>query len=60
MILIFADIIRRSSDWDLGILADFEQGHKWFFNRNGGYAVAAIKNELAGLAPDARVFNNRR
>ena len=33
--LTLADIIRRSSGGNLGIRAGLEQGHKWFFNRNG-------------------------
>ena len=35
MMLTLADIIRRSSGGNLGIRAGLEQGHKWFFNRNG-------------------------
>jgi hypothetical protein len=35
LMLILADIIRRSSGGNLGIRARLEQGHKWLFNRNG-------------------------
>ena len=35
MIMISAGIIRRSSDWNLGVRAGLEQSRKRFLNRHG-------------------------